>query len=400
MPGVLHNALSSVGHGDADVFPSLAPGAQHGAPRIPTAFENCSMNRMMGESRTKGRFDGRPCRSDEEESCNKVHGTCARTLKFSAAMDRKYPLLFDKVDPPCKPPVDGVVAGGGAAGGLAKKASKSGGLFGDGLSAMSGDKCNSRLLDMPYGLMNPEASKDETKTFSQAIGKKRASRVEPSRSVWGLSVHGKSGTFSFDSGGVHAADYIYSVAQGNGLPADYYVCDSRTHPSACALIGGNLRHSCAEWYDPRQCNFCEDHGSSLTCEIRGWNNKYLEWARVPIYPRDLLGEMYRGEFRDVQGRPMFSSITIPKWTLKAPVKEMPSYMVQDSEALDAVKQWKKGPNKTQHAAAAMMTESRGPHPFFMAAAQALQGPPDSRSSRKRTSREQKRVRREIAKDFF
>merc|ERR1719183_1585318 len=122
----------------------------------------------MGESRTKGRFDGRPCRTDEEESFNKVHGTCARTLKFSAERDSNYGLLFDKVDPPCKPPPKGE---GGAAGGVAaaaaEKASKSaGGFFGDG-SAMSKDKCNSRMVDMPYGLMNPEAAKDETKSISQ-----------------------------------------------------------------------------------------------------------------------------------------------------------------------------------------------------------------------------------------
>lgn len=396
MPGVLHNALNSVAHGEADVFPSLAPGPQHGTPRIPTAFENCWMARKTGESRVKGRFDGRPCRSDEEESCNKVHGTCARTLKFSAERDSNYGLTFDKVDPPCAPPKKGEKDSAGAAAAAAAKAG--GASFWE--KSNSADKCNSRLIDMPYGLMNPEAAKDETKSMGQVVGVTRAARVEPSRSVWGLAVHGKSGTFSFDSGGTHAADYIYSVAQGNGLPADYYVCDSRTHPSACALIGGNLRHSCAEWYDPRQCNFCEDHGSSLTCEIRGWNAKYREWARVPIYPRDLLGEMYRGEFRDVMSRPMWASITIPKWTLKAPVKEMPSYMVQDSEPLEAVSAWKKGPNATQHAAAAMMTESRGPHPLFMASALALQGLPDSQNSRKRTAREQKQSRRAIAEAFF
>merc|ERR1719235_390838 len=184
-------------------------------------------------------------------------------------------------------------------------------------------ECNARLMDMPYGMSNPEAAKDETKGFMDVIGKRRMARVPPSKSVWGLAVHGKSGTWPFDTGGVHAADYIYSVPQGNGLPHDYYVCDSRTNPTACALIGGNLRHACAEWYDPRQCNFCEDHGKSITCEIRGYNPKYKEWARVPIYPRDLLGEQYKGEFRDVMGRPMWASITIPKWTLRAPTKQMP-----------------------------------------------------------------------------
>lgn len=102
--------------------------------------------------------------------------------------------------------------------------------------------------------------------------------------VWGMAVHGMSGTPTFDTGGLHANDYVYEVRQGHGAPADYYLCDSRDKPQYCALIGGNMKHACAEWYDPRQCNFCEDKGDSLVCTIRGWNAKQNKWAKVPLYP--------------------------------------------------------------------------------------------------------------------
>lgn len=371
---------------------------------MPTMFEECYFNRLSGESRTRGRFDGRPCRYDEEESCNKFHATCARVLKYGGL---KEGLLgnFDKIQPPCRPEEPGP-AGAAAAKAATAKAAADAAAVGDKRAAGTKSEgrematCNARLIDLPWGLMNPEAAKDEDKSLSQIVGIRRQARVQPPQSVWGLAVHGKSGTFSFDSGSPHIADYIYSVPQGNGLPHDYYVCDSRTNPSACALIGGNLRHACAEWYDPRQCNFCEDHGLSLTCEIHGWNNKYLEWHRVPIYPRDLLGEQYKGEFRDVMGRPAWASITIPKWVLRAPAKELPGYMVQDYEPLDAVEQWYKGPNKTQHAAAAVMTESRGPDPTLAAPLLGFQRLPDSPSSHKVRTREQKKMARVNAREFL
>merc|ERR1719408_41944 len=183
------------------------------------------------------------------------------------------------------------------------------------------DGCNARLTDMPWGLMSPEAKKGEKKSLKMMLGLKRPARAEPPRSVWGLAVHGLSGTPFFDSGGNHISDYIYSIKQGNGLPDDYYLCDSRTHPQGCALIGGNLRHACAEWYNPEQCQFCEDLGSAIRCEVRGYNNKYDEWVKVPIYPRDMVGEMYRGEWADVMARPLWASVTIPKWELRRPVKE-------------------------------------------------------------------------------
>jgi len=196
--------------------------------------------------------------------------------------------------------------------------------------------CMARLIDYPWGLMNPSANKDEALKLTEYAGMIRGVRQVPSLTVWGLAVHGKSGTPFFDSHGVHAADYIYQIPQGNGLPPDYYLCDSRVNPQACALIGGNLRHACAEWYDPFACHFCEDKGDSLQCEVRGWSHRLKEWARVPIYPRDLLGELYRGEFYNTVDRPLFASINIPKAELQAGVKEMPWYMQETLEPLDAV----------------------------------------------------------------
>merc|ERR1712224_232282 len=85
------------------------------------------------------------------------------------------------------------------------------------------------------------------------------------------------------------------------------------------------------------CNFCEDNGDSLTCEVRGYSAKLDAWNRVPLYPRDMLGELYRGEWRDTFNRPKFASITILKKDLMGDIKDMPSYMVKESEAMDAVK---------------------------------------------------------------
>lgn len=401
MPGLLRNALDVVPHTD-DICPKLAAGQRqnsHYSYKGPTSFANCMVDRLMMLDRTRGGFDKRPCRKDEEESCNKVHATCARTLNNGTSSSWKYKLLFDEIKPPCKPPKEGEEGGLGALAGGKAKLPKSdlAGKLGEGSDQAD---CNSRLVDMPYGLMNPESAKDETKSISQYLGLRLATRVEPSQSVWGLAVHGKSGTFAFDSGGTHISEYIYSIPQGNGLPHDYYVCDSRTHPSACALIGGNLRHACAEWYDPRQCNFCEDHGSSLTCELRGWNSKYLEWAKVPIYPRDLLGEQYKGEFRDVMGSPMYASITIPKWVLRAPVKEMPQYMVQDYEALKEVEQMHLGPDSPPNSLIAPFVDASVPDPVF-AATEAFQRPSCVPGCPRQTARDERRDRRRVsARDFF
>merc|ERR1712085_118354 len=98
------------------------------------------------------------------------------------------------------------------------------------------------------------------------------------------------GTWGFDDHGARAAEYVYELPQGDGAPSDYYLCDARTgRPRTCALLGGNLRHSCLEWYDPGQCNFCEDRGRSLVCQVRGWGPDQRQWTKVPLHSMDVLG---------------------------------------------------------------------------------------------------------------
>merc|ERR1712060_115525 len=62
---------------------------------------------------------------------------------------------------------------------------------------------------------------------------------------------------------------------------------------------------------------------------------YKKWSRVPIYPRDILGELYRGEWRDVLARPMWASVEFLKSTLKAPIKRLPESMIGDGPGKDA-----------------------------------------------------------------
>jgi len=384
---------------ETDVLPNLIAWRRPHNPRLPTNFEDCTATRMLpfgAGGREVAGFDGKPCRTDQEESCNQVHATCARTLKFDAKHE-SLTGMYDKLLDPCKPESDGlkntqegwwsqdkpeptgVVPGVPDPKSMAsnKLKDKLKGKLKDTLkidlnSTSSG--CNARLTDMPYGLMSPEAKKGESRSLKAIVKLKRPVNASPSRSVWGLAVHGLSGTPFFDSGGNHISDYIYSIKQGNGLPNDYYLCDSRVHPQACALIGGNIRHACAEWYNPEQCEFCEDVGSSIQCEIRGWNNLYSEWVKVPIYPRDLLGEMYRGEFADVMSRPLWASITIPKVALTKPVKELPYYMTTNFEPHELIKLWKAGPNDTgpkfhpaplPGAVKGLLMGSSAPDPIFL-----------------------------------
>lgn len=305
-------------------------GPQQGARQLTTAFEPCGLS-----FRKTPRMNGLPCRKDEEESCNEVHATCARVLKLGYQKDMSMQSLgrYNKPGPPCKPqiPIPGV--------GSMPKDSIFGGLMnmaaGEDLPPTFMPGCNSRLNDFPWGLDNPYAKSAAGGSIMKWFYSKPTNQV-PSLTVWGLAVHGKSGTPFFDSHGSHATDYIYEIRQGSGAPPDFYVCDSRTHPQACALIGGNLRAACAEWYDPRMCQMCEDHGHTIVCSVRGWSQKYFMWSKVPIYPRDLLGELYRGEWSDVYARPMWASIEIPKADLRHDVKEMPEYMVADGEARKAI----------------------------------------------------------------
>lgn len=300
---------------------------------LQTSFEQCGLL-----PRTSRGPRGLPCRGDEEESCNEVHATCARSLKegFEADPEDKK---FLRAKPPCEP-VETKRAGVAAEGqkkrkGFLKRAARAARKIAGIVSAKSGE-CNARMVDMPAGLSNPEA---------RGSARLPAGRQILPLTVWGIAVHGLSGTFSFDSHGSHAADYIFEVPQPGGLPSDYYICDSRERPQVCALLGGNMKHACAEFYDPQQCSFCEDHGSKLKCSIRGWNMKTRKWARVPIYPRDLLGELYRGEWRDVFARPLWASIELPKAGLKD-VKKLPDYMLAPGPASKAVQMPR--PTKTPH----------------------------------------------------
>merc|ERR1712217_459361 len=78
--------------------------------------------------------------------------------------------------------------------------------------------CNARMLDMPWGLFNNEL--DKFKGLSD--------------SVWGFAVHGKTGTWAFDSHGPHAGEYLWKLPQGGSIMPDYYICDSRDMPHLCA----------------------------------------------------------------------------------------------------------------------------------------------------------------------
>ncbi|CAK0875454.1 unnamed protein product, partial [Prorocentrum cordatum] len=317
--------LSAAG---APTASSLAALALQGPPsRAATSFARCALPRLWQGP------DGIPCRGEEEESCNRVHATCARAPKFGSEPDPDD-LRFQRPKPPCEPEPEGE-GDGGVAGGLsalATAANAASALVGEG-SAGAGSppaNCSARMLDMPYGLANPEATDRDISALSALVGRspKAVNEVMPN-TVWGMAVHGMSGTWAFDSHGNHAADYVYEVPQGKGAPSDFYICDSRTNPKACALIGGNLRHACAENYDARQCDFCEDKGEMLKCTIRGWNAKWGKWSRVPIYPRDLLGELYRGEWRDVMARPMWASVEFRKVDLVNPLKKLPDHMIGD-----------------------------------------------------------------------
>jgi len=57
------------------------------------------------------------------------------------------------------------------------------------------------------------------------------------------------------------------------------------------------------------------------------------WTKVPVYPRDILGEAYRDQWRDVYARPMEVKVEIPKNIVKnhSNFKTMPRYMWEDSK---------------------------------------------------------------------
>jgi len=119
--------------------------------------------------------------------------------------------------------------------------------------------------------------------------------VKPPLTVWGVAVHGKTGTWSADSGTPQIWDHIYRIPQHNAdqprerqsildgkfpipipgflqdqLPIgvysgrdDTYICDSRRWPNHCGLIGGNL-WNCLDNFEEATCgSFCEDKGDRL-----------------------------------------------------------------------------------------------------------------------------------------
>mmetsp|Transcript_17774 Transcript_17774/g.41399 ORF Transcript_17774/g.41399 Transcript_17774/m.41399 type:complete len:395 (+) Transcript_17774:35-1219(+) len=265
-----------------------AVSSRTGGPQIPTSFHKCPFLLPRGFRDSSGLA----CRSDEEESCNEVRATCAYAPR-TALQDLGYAMT---VGPPC-------------------------GIRGQ-------DGCNARAIGYPWGLDNPEASKWLTKGINGSYHEEvhKEVNVPAPWTIWGMAVHGKSGTWAFDSGGRHAEDYVYQVPQGGYAPSDYYICDSREKPQHCGLLGGNLARGCAEYYDPISCPYCEDNGTTLTCQVRGWDPRSGSWAKVPIYPRDLLGELYRGEWRDLYAKPVWASVTLRKAGLQN-VKKLPKGLI-------------------------------------------------------------------------
>ncbi|CAJ1439396.1 unnamed protein product [Effrenium voratum] len=315
------------------------------AHRHVSSFLRCTRPRAWPDPST-----GLPCRDPEEESCAEVHATCAKVPKVGWKPDLKDPMSFVEPKDSCDLPVEKPppLGGGGVLGKLdqlgdavktvSKVASLAQSLVNGGAT---NSECNARMIDMPYGLNNPEAAEGSglggmaDSALAMTGGEKQLKAKLPV-TLWGQAMHGMSGTWAFDSGGLHSTDYIYKIEQGKGAPDDYYVCDSRRRPQQCALLGGNVKQACAAWYDPRQCDFCEDLGDELKCYLRGWDHKESKWSRVPLYPRDVLGELYRGEWKDVWMRPMFASVRLKKAGLQGEIKKMPQELVTTGPGKDAL----------------------------------------------------------------
>ncbi|CAD7950311.1 unnamed protein product [Amoebophrya sp. A120] len=287
-----------------------------------------------------------PCKSVEEKSCNLVGAMCAQVPK------KLFPRMTDgmrtKVGKKCN--TNDITLGVP--------------------QQMPDHNCNARFLDMPYMMKNAVAdfqgsvytmikSNYYLNAAAQLAGiTKFPVDATPAQTVWGTAIHGKTGSWSMDSGTPEIYDHIYRVPQYlPGFPPamlekaipkamkimageleygyvgkdDTYICDSRDNPSQCALIGGDL-WKCLKHYDAKKCHFCENAGDSLRCEVRGWNSHGEFWERVPIYPRDVLGEMFRDEWRDFYARPLMTQVDIPKSITRnvTNFKTLPWYMVQDA----------------------------------------------------------------------
>eukprot|EP00913_Durusdinium_trenchii_P009286 g8725.t1 len=211
--------------------------------RHESSFLRCTRPRLWPDPLT-----GLPCRDPEEESCNEVHATCAHVPKVGWTPDVKDPLSFVEPKGACELPVErrGAVnapqctAAGrlavlgvdvpvqlqDAANAVGNAASMAQSLASGG--AQNSD-CNARMIDMPYGLTNPEAAEKNDLGAAGAtlamVGGKTQMKAKLPVTVWGQAVHGMSGTWAFDSGGLHSTDYVYKVEQQNGAPDDYYICD-------------------------------------------------------------------------------------------------------------------------------------------------------------------------------
>jgi len=304
------------------------------------------------------------CKDWEEESCNEVHATCARVLKWSTDTVVGAEESKRKVGMPCNPAEPDIDSKGAEIPKsfkditmiLVRKVKKRIAEWKRRMLGLSGtpeSSCNARMFDMPWGLLNNEVYKIRGKRpviDAAQLLMGYPTEVPLGQTVWGMAVHGKTGTWAFDTGGRKAIDHLYQLPQGRGLPADYYLCDSALEPRSCALIGGNMRFACAEWYDPVQCSECEDLGEDLKCEVRGWNDYFSTWARIPIYPRDILGELYRGEWKDVMARPLYASVTFSKRDFRdrdRQIKVIPENLMTKSgpaaEVLDEVQMYTKTP---------------------------------------------------------
>eukprot|EP00439_Symbiodinium_sp_Y106_P050652 s556_g6.t1 len=290
---------------------------------------------------------GLPCREAEETSCNLVHATCAKVPKVGWKPDAKDPLSFEVPKGSCELPAPKLPPlGGGSWTDLAGQVGDTIEAVGNAVTMVqsmlagsaTNSECNARMAAESKSGLGGTADK-----LLSFVGAEKQMKVKLPLTVWGQAVHGMSGTWSFDSGGLHSTDYVYKVEQGKGAPDDFYLCDARDRPQHCALLGGNLKHACAAWYDPKQCDFCEDLGDELKCDVRGWNHKDLIlgslWQSVPIYPRDLLGELYRGEWKDVWMRPVFASVRLKKAGLMGEIKKLPDQLVTTgpgSEAMNGI----------------------------------------------------------------
>lgn len=74
----------------------------------------------------------------------------------------------------------------------------------------------------------------------------------------------------------------------------------------------------------------EAGGAELHPADRGVHPVHPVLVQVPIYPRDILGESFRDEWRDYYARPLIATVEIPKEITHnvTNFKLMPQYMVK------------------------------------------------------------------------